>query len=97
MDSSDGGMEVVVSPPVLENLELLFERHSGWAQNVGDVKPELRMKWVVLGGELSVLQMKIWTDSSGLVSFGRHVIVKNKSLVEEVGTLQKTLTVEQVA
>lgn len=47
--------------------------------------------------ELLALPMKALTDSLGLVKFGREVITKNKSFVEEKGVLQKNVTNEQAA
>lgn len=86
---------VLVDPPVLDELELLFERDAWWIRDAGAIKPELKKEWELLRDEFPALQMTVPTVSLRVVKFGREVILKNKSLVEEIRVLRKTGTGEQ--
>lgn len=82
---SGGGPEVaVVEPPVLHDLNLLFERDAGRTKDAGAAKPRLQKEWRLLMDELPGLQMAVPTDSLGIVNFECEVVKKNKFLVKEV-------------
>lgn len=87
----------VVEPPVLDDLELLFERDAGWTQDILAVNCELRWECKLLRGDLPELKLPVPKDILGLVKSGREVIANSKSLADEVLKLQETVTSEQAA
>lgn len=92
-----GGDVIVVDQSVSDDLELLFARDARCTPDVGALKPELQMEWELLRNEMPGLQTVVRTGSLWLLKFGREVIMKNKSLVEEIGVLQNTVADEQAA
>lgn len=36
------GVVIVVDPPVLDALELLFERYAGWTRDIKEIKPKMQ-------------------------------------------------------
>lgn len=56
---------VVVDPPVLEDLEWLFEGDAWWTKDVGAAKPELQKVWRLSSVKLSAIQVTFLTDAWG--------------------------------
>lgn len=98
-DSDYGGCLWVVFAdlPVLEDLELLFERDTLWTKDVSDAKLELQKVWELLRDVLPILKMSVSTESVRILKFEREVIQKIKWLVEESQALKRTVIDEKGA
>lgn len=86
---------VVIDPPVLHDLQLLLGWDAGSFHDVGAGKPESERERSLLCGYLAELQMTTSTNSTQRVKSGSEAISKIKSLVEEIGTINKIVTDEE--
>lgn len=74
---------------------LLFETEAWWTRDVSSATQGLWKEGILLTDKIPGLQMTVQSDSLELIKFERAVIKKYKTLVEEIGVLQKTVIEKQ--